>query len=112
MVLNKVDGQVAMGSSETPSENGCRPSVDVLFRSASVTYTGQVLGVVLTGMGCDGAKGAAVLKRAGARIIVQDEPSSIVWGMPGSVVAAGVADEILPIGDIGSSLLGHMGIGE
>ena len=112
MVLNKVDGQVAIGSSESPSENGCRPAADVLFRSASVAYAGQVLAVVLTGMGCDGANGAVVLKRAGARVLVQDEPSSIVWGMPGSVVASGAADEILPIGDIGSALLGHLGIGE
>ena len=111
LVLNKVDGQVAVGLSDSPPENGCRPAVDVLFRSASVAYSGNVLAVVLTGMGSDGAKGAAVLKRAGARVFVQDEATSIVWGMPGSVVAAGAADEVLPIGEIAHALLAHLGIG-
>jgi two-component system chemotaxis response regulator CheB len=110
LILNKFDGQILTGNSDSPAENGCRPSADVLFRSASVAYGGHVLGVVLTGMGNDGAKGAAVLKRAGAHIIAQDEATSVVWGMPGSVVAAGVADEVLPIGGIGPSLLSHLGI--
>ena len=111
LVLNKVDGKIATAFSDSPPENGCRPAADVLFRSASVAYAGQVLAVVLTGMGCDGAKGAAVLKRAGARVLVQDEATSIVWGMPGSVVAEGAADEVLPIDEIGPVLRDHLGIG-
>ena len=109
LVLNLIDGRIVTGFSQSPPENGCRPAADVLFRSASVAYGGQLLAVVLTGMGCDGAKGAAVLKRAGAHIIVQDEPTSTVWGMPGSVVAAGAADEVLPIDEIGRALLTHLG---
>ena len=101
---------MVIGFSEAPPENGCRPSVDVLFRSAAVVYGGDVLGVVLTGMGTDGAIGSTVLKRAGAHIIVQDEATSIVWGMPGSVVAANAADEVLPIREIGPVLRTHLGI--
>ncbi len=111
LVLNVRGGQVIMGRTDTPPENGCRPAVDVLFRSAAVAYAGQVLSVVLTGMGSDGAKGAAVLKRAGAHVVVQDEATSVVWGMPGRTVAAGAADEVLAIDDIGPALLSHLGIG-
>jgi two-component system chemotaxis response regulator CheB len=111
LVINKRDGKIVTGLSDSPPENGCRPAVDVLFRSASAAYGGQVLAVVLSGMGCDGAKGSSVLKRAGAHVIVQDEPSSVVWGMPSSVVAAGAADEIQPIDEIASTLLSHLGIG-
>lgn len=111
LVLNLRDGKVAMGMSDSPPENGCRPATDVLFRSAAAAYSGHVLAVVLTGMGCDGAKGATVLKRAGAHVIAQDEATSIVWGMPGSVVAAGAADDVLPIGEIGPALLNYLGIG-
>ena len=110
LILSSADGRVTTSFSDSPAENGCRPAADVLFRSASVAYRGRVLAVVLTGMGVDGAKGAAVLKRSGARIIVQDEATSVVWGMPGSVVAAGVADEVLPIGEIASRLRSHLGI--
>lgn len=111
LVLHNRGGQVIIGYSSSPPENGCRPAADVLFRSASVAYSGQVLAVVLTGMGRDGSKGAAVLKRAGAHVVVQDEATSVVWGMPGSTVATGAADEILPLVQIGPTLLTHLGIG-
>lgn len=111
MILNTHGGRVTIGQIETPPENGCRPAADVLFRSAALAYSGQVLTVVLTGMGSDGAKGATVLKRAGAHVVVQDEASSVVWGMPGSTVAAGAADEVLSIDEIGPALLTHLGIG-
>jgi two-component system chemotaxis response regulator CheB len=80
-----------------PHENSCRPSVDVLFRSLAESYGGDVLAVVLTGMGSDGAKGVEALKAVGACSLVQDEPTSVVWGMPGSVARAGLADRILPL---------------
>ena len=111
MVLNTRGGHVVLGRSDAPPENGCRPAVDALFRSAAAAYSGQVLTVVLTGMGNDGAKGAVELKRAGAYVVVQDEATSVVWGMPGSTVAVGVADEVLPIEKIGPALLSHLGIG-
>ena len=83
--------------SDGPSENGCKPAVDVLFRSAAQTLSERAVALILTGMGSDGTIGAGILKNKGAKILVQDEHSSIVWGMPGSVVRAGFADEIHPI---------------
>lgn len=80
-----------------PQENFCRPAVDVLFRSAAGLYGGHVLAVVLTGMGSDGAKGSLVIDGAGGQVIAQDEESSVVWGMPGAVVGAEAAHEVLPL---------------
>jgi two-component system chemotaxis response regulator CheB len=80
-----------------PAENFCRPAVDVLFRSVAVAYGGAVLAVVLTGMGHDGQRGCELLRAAGAHIVAQDQATSVVWGMPGSVVGAGLADSVLPL---------------
>jgi two-component system chemotaxis response regulator CheB len=88
-----------------PHENSCRPSVDVLFRSLAEAYGGDVLPVVLTGMGSDGLRGIEALKAAGASAIVQDEATSVVWGMPGAVARAGLADKILPLGRIVPEIL-------
>jgi len=83
-----------------PKESSCRPAVDPLFRSAAAAFGGRVLGVVLTGMGSDGLEGARALRRVGARVAVQDEASSVVWGMPGAVATAGLADPILPQSEV------------
>jgi two-component system chemotaxis response regulator CheB len=87
-----------------PKENHCRPAADVLFRSAASVYGGAVLTVVLTGMGQDGKRGCEPLVAAGARVIVQDEATSVVWGMPGAVAEAGLADAVLPIGNIADAI--------
>jgi two-component system chemotaxis response regulator CheB len=87
-----------------PKENHCRPAADVLFRSAAAVYGGAVLTVVLTGMGQDGKRGCEPLVAAGARVIVQDEATSVVWGMPGAVAEAGLADAVLPIGNIADAI--------
>ena len=92
-------------------ENYCRPSVDVMFRSVASTYGGGVLACVLTGMGRDGALGAAHIHAAGGHIVVQDEASSVVWGMPGAVVAAGLADEVVPLNRMAETLKGAVGAG-
>jgi two-component system chemotaxis response regulator CheB len=84
-----------------PPENSCRPSADVLFRSAARLWAAGTLGVVLTGMGRDGLAGARTIVEAGGGIIAQDEFSSVVWGMPGEVVRAGLADAVLPVAQIG-----------
>lgn len=89
-------GVIATLDQGTP-ENYCRPAVDVLFRSAPETFGAGVLAVVLTGMGSDGARGAACIVEAGGSVIVQDQATSVVWGMPGAVVAAGLAAEVLPL---------------
>ena len=85
-------------------ENYCRPAVDVLFRSAPESFGAGVLGVVLTGMGSDGAKGSARIVEAGGSVIVQDAATSVVWGMPGAVVGAGLASDVLPLGDIARAI--------
>jgi two-component system chemotaxis response regulator CheB len=90
---------------ESPPENSCRPSVDVLFRSVAECYGGEALAVVLTGMGSDGLRGVEQLKAAGAACVVQDEATSVVWGMPGAVARAGLADAILPLGHIAAELI-------
>jgi two-component system chemotaxis response regulator CheB len=82
-------------------ENSCRPSADVLFRSAARLWGPGTLGVVLTGMGRDGLAGSRTVVEAGGRIVVQDEFTSVVWGMPGEVAKAGLADAVLPLGQIG-----------
>ncbi|MBO9521512.1 MAG: chemotaxis response regulator protein-glutamate methylesterase [Nocardioidaceae bacterium] len=91
-----------------PQENYCRPAVDVLFRSATEIYGPRVLAVVLTGMGSDGARGAATIVEAGGSAIVQDQATSVVWGMPGAVVAAGVPAEVLPLADVGAAILSRL----
>ncbi len=82
---------------QAPPENSCRPAVDVLFRTTAMTYGGRALAVILTGMGQDGLRGAQELKSVNAKVIAQDEASSVVWGMPGFVVQAGLADRVVPL---------------
>jgi two-component system chemotaxis response regulator CheB len=84
-----------------PPENSCRPAVDVLFRSVAVAYGANVLGVVMTGMGADGVLGAQDIRDAGGDVIIQDEASSVVWGMPGLVDASGLADAAYPLNRLG-----------
>jgi two-component system chemotaxis response regulator CheB len=88
-----------------PQENSCRPSVDVLFRSLAQHYRNEVLSVVLTGMGNDGLAGATALRQAGSRCLVQDEATSVVWGMPGAIARAGLANEVLPLNRIAAEIL-------
>lgn len=90
---------------QTPPINFCRPAVDPLFQSVAEATGGKALGVILTGMGHDGREGSRVLRAAGGTIFAQDEASSVVWGMPGAVAAAGLADEILPLDRIGAAIV-------
>ena len=96
------------GLNQGPPENFCRPAVDPLFRSAVTAYDGAVLAVVLTGMGSDGRNGAAEIRAAGGTVLVQDQASSVVWGMPGAIAQAGLADEILPLGRIPDAINRHL----
>ena len=77
--------------------NFCRPSVDPMVMSLANIYGSKLLTVILTGMGKDGLRGVEAANAAGGSVIVQDEASSAVWGMPGAVANAGLADEILPL---------------
>lgn len=104
MVLQQSDGLSRLVTHQGPRENFCRPSVDVLFRSVAAVYGGRTLAVILTGMGQDGLKGCEMLRMQGARIYVQDEASSVVWGMPGFVAKAGLADKVLPLDRIAEEI--------
>lgn len=84
--------------------NFCRPAVDVLFNSAAKVYGGDLLAVVLTGMGSDGREGCRTIAAAGGRVFAQDEPTSVVWGMPGAVATAGLAHSILPIDQVADAI--------
>lgn len=92
-------------TSAGPPENSCRPAADVLFRSAAEEFGNQALAVVMTGMGQDGLKGCEALHKAGGRVVIQDEATSVIWGMAGSVSRAGLASKELPIGKIAADLL-------
>jgi len=89
---------------QDPPKHSCRPAVDVLFRSVAEVYRANVLGVVMTGMGSDGVLGAQQIREAGGVVIIQDQPSSVVWGMPGLVYAAGHADAIYPLDQLASQI--------
>lgn len=96
---------------QTPQQNSCRPAVDALFSSVGAVYGGAVIAAILTGMGQDGLRGAEILKARGATIFAQDEESSVVWGMPGAVVNAGMAGRVLPLDRIIPEILRAAGRG-
>ncbi|MCU1669835.1 MAG: cheB [Blastococcus sp.] len=93
-----------------PPENFCRPAVDPLFRSVVAAYDGAVLGVVLTGMGSDGRNGAGEIRAAGGTVLVQDQATSVVWGMPGAISQAGFADEVLPLDRVPEAIGRHLAV--
>jgi len=80
-----------------------------MFRSVAKVFGGRVIGVVLTGMGSDGAKGGKEITQAGGTIVAQDEKSSVVWGMPGAVAAAGICSAVLPLDELASYVMKHAG---
>jgi len=86
-------------------ENFCRPSVDVLFRTAALACSGRLLGIVLTGMGSDGLAGSRAIRAAGGAVWAQDSATSVIWGMPGAVANAGLATKILALDAIPGELL-------
>lgn len=104
MVLQRRGTQIVTALNQLPPENSCRPAVDPLFRSVAQIYGNRALGVILTGMGQDGLRGAEDIRGAGGAIIAQDEASSVVWGMPGFVVRAGLADRVLPLSMVAAEL--------
>ena len=105
-VMKANDNTRVLVYSDAEAQNSCKPAVDVLFRSGARTFGPEALGVVLTGMGRDGLKGAQDIAEAGGNIIVQDEATSAVWGMPGAVAREGLASAILPVDGIASAIGG------
>lgn len=98
------DGVVAC-LNQASHENSCRPAVDVLFRSVAKTFGRNALAVVLTGMGQDGTHGCQHIQARGGQVIVQDEASSVVWGMPGFIVKSKLADTVLPLNQIAHEII-------
>ena len=90
---------------QDPPENSCRPAVDVLLRSVAQVFGAGSLTVILTGMGRDGLRGCESLREAGGQVLAQDEATSVVWGMPGYVAQAGLADRVLPLSMIAGAIV-------
>jgi two-component system, chemotaxis family, protein-glutamate methylesterase/glutaminase len=97
--------KVSVRLTQGPPENHCRPSVDVLFRSAADIYGNGTLAVMLTGMGSDGLEGSRKIRASGGTIFAQNQETSAVWGMPGAVVHAGLAQRVLPLTGIAPEIL-------
>jgi len=111
MTVLRKGTDVVLDLNQDPPEHSCRPAVDVLFRSVAQTYGANTLAVVMTGMGSDGTRGAQHIREAGGEIFVQDEASSVVWGMPGSVVSAGAADKICSLEEISQEVARRIALG-
>ena len=89
----------------------CGAAVDVLFQSMAEVFGSGALGLVLTGMGADGVAGARAIVEEGGSVLAQDEASSVVWGMPGRVAAAGLAQAVLPLDRLGRALVAMSSVG-
>jgi two-component system chemotaxis response regulator CheB len=105
MRVDRRGGEATIGIFDGPMVNFCKPSVDPLFSSAAEVWGAKCLALVLTGMGCDGTDGAADLVAAGGAVIAQDEATSVVWGMPGSVTHAGLCSSVLPLDRIAPAVI-------
>jgi two-component system chemotaxis response regulator CheB len=105
MLVVRDGRQMRLKLHQDPPENSCRPAVDVLLRSVAQAFGPNSLSVILTGMGQDGLRGCQLVREAGGQILVQDEATSVVWGMPGSVARAGLADRVLPLSLIADEIM-------
>ena len=105
MEIIRLGGQLRVHLTDAPPENSCRPAADVLFRSVVAACGGNVLGVIMTGMGQDGLRGCELIREKRGQIVVQDEATSVVWGMPGCVAQAGYADKIVPLNQIAVEMI-------
>jgi two-component system chemotaxis response regulator CheB len=111
MIVESDHNQVTLRTYQGPPENSCRPAVDVLFRSVAGVYKLHALAVVMTGMGQDGLRGCEHIREVGGQILAQDQATSVVWGMPGFVANAGLADKVLPLEQLGMEILRRLQIG-
>jgi len=104
MRVTRKNNEIVIALDDGPPINHCRPAVDPLFESISKHYGNSALAAVLTGMGSDGAKGAAAIANAGGSVFAQDEASSVVWGMPGATAAAGACVALVELEKMGEKL--------
>ena len=107
MQLRRSGAQYRVGVADGPPVNRHKPSVDVLFRSVAATAGRNALGIIMTGMGDDGAKGLLAMRQAGAHTIAQDRETSVVFGMPREAIEIGAAIEILPLGEMAEAIVGR-----
>jgi two-component system chemotaxis response regulator CheB len=105
MRVARRSGSAVITLDDGPQVNYCKPAIDPLFSSAAEVWGGWNLGVILTGMGHDGTRGAADIAAHGGSVIAQDEATSVIWGMPGSAVEAGVCSAVLPLDQIGPKVV-------
>lgn len=108
MTVERCGTTVQLMMNQAPPENSCRPAVNVLFRSVAAAFGPSALALVMTGMGSDGVLGSQAVREKGGRVYVQDEATSVVWGMPGQVAAAGWADKICPLGTLATEIDRHI----
>jgi two-component system chemotaxis response regulator CheB len=111
MEVERARDGIRLRTHDGPPENSCRPAVDVLFRSVAQVYGPRSLAVVLTGMGQDGLRGCQNIREAGGQVLVQDEATSVVWGMPGAVCQAGLAEKVLPLPELAAEINRRVQVG-
>jgi two-component system chemotaxis response regulator CheB len=111
MTVGREGTKTRIGVNQAPPENSCRPAADVLFRSVAAVYGRATLAVVMTGMGKDGYRGCEAIKAVHGQVIVQDEATSVVWGMPGFVAKARLADDILPLDQLALEIVRRVAVG-
>jgi two-component system, chemotaxis family, protein-glutamate methylesterase/glutaminase len=104
MTVEKKGVSAVLALNQDQPENFCRPAVDPMFRSVAKVFGASALAVVLTGMGSDGTNGAQHIKEKGGQVLAQDRASSVVWGMPGQIVASGLADATYPLGAMAAEI--------
>ncbi len=112
MIVDRHADQLMIRLSRDPAQSGCLPSVDPMFESLARACNGQVLGVILSGMGNDGLDGTRSLSHKGGTVIVQDAASSAVWGMPGSVAKANLASAVLPPEELAATIASYCEVPE
>jgi two-component system, chemotaxis family, protein-glutamate methylesterase/glutaminase len=105
MIVERSQNKFVLRLNQEPQENFCRPAVDPMFRSVAKCFGPAALGVILTGMGQDGLKGSTELVNNGGTVIAQDEESSVVWGMPGAVSLAGLCAAVVPLNNMGKTIM-------
>jgi len=105
MTVTRRAGTAVIELDDGPPVHFCKPAVDPLFSSAAAVWGSWNLALILTGMGTDGTNGAAAIVAGGGSVIAQDEATSVVWGMPGSAVEAGVCAAVLPLEQIGAKVV-------
>jgi two-component system chemotaxis response regulator CheB len=105
MTVVRNNHQVRVLLNRDPPENSCRPAVDVLLRSVARAFGPSSLTVILTGMGQDGLRGCEAIREVGGQVLAQDEVTSVVWGMPGCIARAGLAERVMPLSLIGDEIV-------